>query len=420
MSLLVWIFAGLVLLALAGLAGGVLLIHRRHMQRWLPVYVSPPTPREAPRLDGPLELFIAVCDHFEPECYGTLRGPALERVRRWVRDYPRLFGEFRDHDGRPPQHTFFFPQDEYRPEYLDELKRLIDLGYGDVDVHLHHYNDNAERLREKLEGFRDTLYHRHGLLRRDPQTGEVVYGFIHGNWALCNSMPDGDCCGVDQELTVLKETGCYADFTYPSAPSPTQPPILNSIYYARDIPGRRGSHEVGIPARVGQPAPADHLLLIQGPLMLDWGRAKFGVLPRIENADLTGGRGASIRRLQLWLRAGVHVLGQPNWIFIKLHTHGCKPANVGTLLGPEMQRFHSELAAWAARRPGLRYHYVTAWEMARLVHAAERRESWESILRARERMARRGRGEGGTGEVVRPSADDTRSPRPALASAAGR
>lgn len=385
MPVTAWIIALLLLAGLAGLGVVAALIRMRNMQCWLPAYIRPPEPREPVDPDRPLDVFIALCDHYEPECYGTLRQPALERVRRWVREYPRAFAQFRDSDGRPPQHTFFFPQDEYRPEYLDELRQLVDLGYGDVDVHLHHYNDNAERLREKLESFRDTLWERHGLLRRDPLTGEVVYGFIHGNWALCNSQPDGDCCGVDQELTILKETGCYADFTYPSAPSPTQPPIINSIYYARDIPGRRKSHEVGLRARVGQPPPTDHLLLIQGPLALDWGRARYGVIPRTENADVHGGREASVRRLQLWLRAGVKVAGQPNWVFVKLHTHGCKPSNTATLLGPGMQRFHGELAAWAARRPGTRYHYVTAWEMAQLVHAAERGEDHAGVLLPKER-----------------------------------
>ena len=71
----------------------------------------------------------------------------------------------RDDDGRPPQHTFFFPEDEYRPEYLDALKPLCEAGFGDVDVHLHHDNDTAASLEDKLAGFRDTLYHRHGLLQ---------------------------------------------------------------------------------------------------------------------------------------------------------------------------------------------------------------------------------------------------------------
>jgi len=375
-----WIITGTGVPALAGAGIVSLLIRSRNAQRWLPSYYWPPEPRAFPDPAQPLQIFLAICDHYEPECYGAPRNVAIERVRRWTRDYAAAFNRFRDCRGRPPQHTFFFPQDEYRPEYLDELRKLVDGGFGDVDIHLHHHQDTAERLQEKLASFRDTLHQRHGLLRRDPRTGAVAYGFIHGNWALCNSHPCGDFCGVDQELTVLLETGCYADMTYPSAPSATQPRIINSIYYAKDIPGQRRSHEVGIRARVGQPAPEDHLLMLQGPLGLDWKRAKYGVVPRIENADLTGGRAASLERLDLWLKSGVHVAGQPNWIFIKLHTHGCKPSNIDTLLGPEMQQFHAELAEWSAARPDVRCHYVTAWELAQLVHAAERGDTVESVL----------------------------------------
>jgi hypothetical protein len=63
----------------------------------------------------------------------------------------------------------------------------------------------------------------------DPLSSRIAYGFVHGNWALCNSRPDGDWCGVNEELTVLAQTGCYADFTFPSAPSPTQPRMVNAV-----------------------------------------------------------------------------------------------------------------------------------------------------------------------------------------------
>jgi len=369
-------------LLLAGLAIFVLCLRARNMQYWLGSSVFPEERSLDWHPDDPVDVLIAICDHWEPRCYEASDERALERVARWREEYPRLFSSFHDVNGRAPQHTFFFPEDEYRPEYLDGIRPLLDQGFGDVDVHLHHHNDTAEQLREKLEAFRETLYHRHGLLRRDPRTGEIVYGFIHGNWALCNSRPDRCLCGVDAELTVLQETGCYADFTLPSAPSATQTQTINSIYYARDLPGQAKSHNRGIRARVGQAPPGNHLLMIQGPLLLDWGNRRFGVIPRIENGDLHGGRPGSRRRLQLWMKAGVHVAGRPGWRFIKLHTHGCKDENMETLLGAPMQNFHRELAQLHQQHPNFRYHYVTAWEMAQLVHQAEQnsRQSISDLL----------------------------------------
>lgn len=366
----------LFLLMVAGAGGlGIYVVRRvirsRNMQYWLPSYLWPAQATPAVSSEDVVDVFLAICDHWEPECYGATHRQALDRVNRWREEYPRLFEQFRDVNGRPPQYSFFYPQDEYRPEYLDGIRPLCEEGFGDVEVHLHHESDTAEQLAEKLLTFKETLYHQHGLLRRDPITNEIVYGFIHGNWALCNSRPDGYCCGVDQELQVLMNTGCYADFTLPSAPSDTQTRIINSIYYAQDIPDQRKSHNHGIRARVGQDPLKDHLLMIQGPLTLDWANRKFGLLPRIENGDLHGHRAGSKHRMNLWLNSGVVVAGQPNWRFVKLHTHGCKEENIDTLLGEPMQQFYREIESLQRERPNLRFHFVTAWEMAQLVHQAE-------------------------------------------------
>ncbi len=94
--------------------------------------------------------------------------------------------------------------------------------------------------------FKDLLAQRPGLLSRYRDTGELAYGFVHGNWALDNSHPEGRACGVNDELTILRETGCFADFTMPSAPSPTQTRKINSIYYAVDDPGKPKSHDWGM------------------------------------------------------------------------------------------------------------------------------------------------------------------------------
>lgn len=375
-------------------------IRQRQMQYWLGSWYFPTEPSKPPQYDEPVDVYLAVCDHYEPECYGATQAVAMERVLHWQREYPRLFGKFRDEDGRPPQHTFFFPQDEYRPEYLDALKPLCEAGYGDVDVHLHHDRDTAASLEDKLAQFRDTLFHRHGFLRRDPRTDEIVYGFIHGNWALCNSRPDGLLCGVDQELTVLLKTGCYADFTMPSAPSATQTRTINSIYYAQDQPGRRKSHDTGLRARVGQSAPSDRLLMVQGPLLPDWSSRKFGLIPRIENGDVHAGRPMTLRRFHLWRQAHVHVAGRPNSVFIKLHTHGCKDGNIDEWLGPRMVQFHDDLAAYRLQHPNLRLHYVTAWEMAQRVHRLESINSSQSSPRpamSAPSLVTAGRGERGRG-----------------------
>lgn len=369
-----WPAAGVTAGGLA--AGGLALreICRRNMHLWLPGYLASrltsPRRRHGAHCETPLDVFIAVCDHYEPEWGHPGKRTSLGRVERWHTEYPRLFERFHDSDGRPPQHSYFFPAEEYAPEYLDLLTDLHERGLGDVEIHLHHDNDTPDGLRGTLTDFKHLLHEQHGLLRRDPETGHIVYGFIHGNWALCNSRPDGRWCGVDHELPILLETGCYADFTMPSAPSNTQTRTINSIYYASDAPGRK-SHDVGMRAAVGRTPPPDSLLMIQGPLVPNWTERKAGIIPRIENGDLHANQPPTWLRLQNWLKAGVCVEGKPDWLFVKLHTHGAQEANMNMWLGDKVQEFHADLARHAEANPNFRYHYVTAWEMAQRVHAAE-------------------------------------------------
>ena len=340
----------------------------RGLDRWLASYIMQ-TPRRR-RPPGPVHLLLCIADHFEPKLGGAPLELARERVARWVEDYPRLLGEFRDADGRPPRHTFFYPLEEYEPEELDALGGLCEAGYGEVEVHHHHDGDSAEALRARLLDYKELIHRRHGLLARDKRTGELAYGFVHGNWALDNSRPDGRWCGVNNELDILRETGCYADFTLPSAPSPTQTRKINSIYYAVDDPLRPHSHDWGVDVGAS-PAPRASLMLIQGPLGLDWRRRKWGVVPRVENACIQANQPLEIGRLDAWLRARVQVPTRPDWFFVKLHTHGAAGANRRVLLGEPTVRFHEDLARRAAADPDFRVHYVTAREMYNLASAAE-------------------------------------------------
>lgn len=370
-----WLLGGGVAAAGVGLGavGLSVALRRRGMHRWIVPYLLSARRRRSPRPGQPVHLILAVCDHYEPKRAGASIEKARERVRQWVEEYPKLFARFRDSDGYPPQHSFFYPAEEYEPELLDAIAGLCrnrdGNRYGEVEVHLHHDNDTAENLRRTLLEFKRTLAERHGCLSRDKETGEIAYGFIHGNWALDNCRSDGRLCGVNNELDVLRETGCYADFTLPSAPSETQTQKINSIYWAVDDPRRPKSHDTGVDVGRG-PRPANSLLMIQGPLLLDWGSRKLGVLPKIENSCLQKSQPPCKKRLDLWLRACVNIPTKPNWFFVKLHTHGVNEPNQDVLLGEPMVRFHEVLQDRANRDPLFRFHYVTAREMANIALAA--------------------------------------------------
>ena len=146
---------------------------------------------------------------------------------------------------------------------------------------------------------------------------------------------------------------------------------VNSIYYAKDDPLRPKSHDRGTPSAVGKAPPDESLLMVQGPLVVDWTDRIKGIVPRIDYCNLQGRRGATLARLLRWIDASVIVQGQPNWRFVKLHTHGCEEDNMELLLTDQMAKFHRDLAEYAASQPNFAYHYVTAREMAGLVRQAE-------------------------------------------------
>ena len=204
----------------------------RAIDKWLAGYLKSAMtrPKDVP---GPRHLMFCLADHFEPFERNATQEKAAEFVARWTAEFPAIAGKYRDADGMKPRHTFFYPQEEYDEDCVGRLSNICAQRIGEVEIHLHHRNDTKEGFRSKLESFRGILRQKHGLLGDDKE-GKVRYGFIHGNWALCNSRPDGDWCGVNEELGILRETGCYADFTFPSAPSPTQPRMVNAIYYASD------------------------------------------------------------------------------------------------------------------------------------------------------------------------------------------
>ncbi len=361
-----WAAGTLAALGVVGL-GGWRLVRSRNMEYWLGAHVSGQLRRLGLRSapgKAPKHVYFCFADHYEPYGGTKDREMAHRRVARWMEEYPAIAARHRDSNGRSPQHSFFYPAEEYDAELLDHLALLCRNGHGDVEVHLHHDNDNAENLRRTLLEFVDVLHHRHGLLRRDPVTGRLQWVFIHGNWALDNSRPDGRWCGVDNELAVLAETGCVADMTMPSAPSDTQTRKINSLYFARGHEGCRKSHDHGRDVEVGSWAAPGELLMVQGPLTLNWREGKLGLVPRIESAELSIDAPPTPHRVALWGRCGISVHGAPDHVFIKVHTHGATERSMQMLFDQGgFDRLWTELERQYRDQPGCSLHYVTAWEM---------------------------------------------------------
>ncbi|HEX7957096.1 MAG TPA: hypothetical protein VF508_09145 [Pyrinomonadaceae bacterium] len=344
--------------------------------RWLPGYGLRRLARNGGGVARGAHLVIALADHFEPAYLPEAPhdfAPLAEQERRleeWCRVYPGIFRAWRDAEGFPFRHTYFSPAEQYHAPLLERLAAHCRDGWGEVEIHLHHgvsEPDTAAATRRALAEFRDALVG-HGCLSRWEGEAGARYAFVHGNWALANSA-GGRFCGVDEEMQLLAETGCYADMTLPSFPSVGQVPKVNSLYECEPPLARRAPHRRGRDLRAGR-APETFPLMVQGPLGLDFGgRASRLPLPKIENGELTTAHPPTLGRLRLWRRTAVAVEGRPDWVFVKLHCHGMNPLDGEAMLGGLIQHFLQELTE-ESRAEGFALHFVTAREMVNVILAA--------------------------------------------------
>ena len=347
----------------------VFLVFQKNIHIWLLGYLGTLLRQFRLRNAPVTDIYVCVADHFEPYNGGVGQDIARTRVDAWFQNYPAIATKYIDSYGNHPCVTFFYPEEEYDPAILDKLAELSRSGIGDVEIHLHHDSDTAEGLTEKLNKFKSVLHEKHGLLRLDENGEEIIYAFIHGNWALDNSRPDGSKCGVSNELQVLVDTGCYMDMTLPSAPSPTQTTKINSIYFAKGVEGKNKSHDTGRDVRVGDPWNGkDELLMVQGPLAFNFFDRKFGILPRIEASELSVDALPTRDRLSIWTNCRIAVSGSDDTIFIKLHTHGAEDRNIQALLNDGgLDRLWKLFDELRVNNEEIRLHYVSAYGMYRVI-----------------------------------------------------
>src|SRR5207247_1042266 len=70
---------------------------------------------------GPTHVFLLFIDHFEPKL-------DVDRTRDWADRYVAFAAHHRDAQGRPPQHTWFYPGEQPDARIFEQLRRLTSLG----------------------------------------------------------------------------------------------------------------------------------------------------------------------------------------------------------------------------------------------------------------------------------------------------
>ena len=106
------------------------------------------------------------------------------------------------------------------------------------------------------------------------------------------------------------------------------------------------------------------LLMIQGPLKLNWKSRRFGLIPRIESSELSGDAPPTKQRIDLWESANICIENAEEHVFIKLYTHGLQEKNSRMFFEKNgFETLWSELESRYKDSENHSLHYVSAWQM---------------------------------------------------------
>ena len=353
------LFIQLALCALFAYASGWgVRLYARKYYVFAPSYLQWAMTAAAPLNGRPTDIFFLFVDHFEPNYDVGL-------VREWTAKYRHLAERHHDAEGRPLQHTWFYPGEQSDDAILDALRDMTTSGLGEVELHFHHGFDTEASLRNRLSSA-IADFQQFGFLKT--AAGRTAFGFIHGNSGLDNS--DGpEFCGVNSELRLLRDLGCFADFTFPSLYLNAQPPSVNAIFAARDDDGPK-SYARRLPLASLRSGSAD-LMIFEGPLVFAPTLSLRRLFAELDDGNVREVAPASPPRIERWIRANIHVPERPDWVFVKVFAHGVSSAgDVEASVGPTVDRALSYLESHYNDGRRYRLHYITARQAFNLARAA--------------------------------------------------
>ncbi len=320
-------------------------------------------------------IVFTIANHFEPawSAGGLLNiDDQRRRLDEWHLMARRTGEALRDVDGTKFRHTNFYPAEQYDRAILEKMAEIQGEGLGETEVHLHHgveTPDTSANLRRVLTEFRDCLAGEHKLLSRFDGDGIPHWAFVHGNLALGNSC-GGRFCGVDDEMGILEETGCYADMTLPSAPDQSQVAMINKIYECGLPHHEPVPHRHGRPLETGAASPR-FPLIFQGPLVFNWTRRIKGLpVPRLDDGALVANQPSDLARFERWKNANVTVRGRSDWIFVKLYCHGFFDHDQSACIGDDVRSFFQMIIDNGERTGDYKVYFASAREATNMVLAA--------------------------------------------------
>ena len=317
---------------------------------WLPGYVSWLFHQEK-AAGAPVHVFFS-------SSITSSRARTAAMMDRWVSEYPKIAGPASRQRGAPVAAHVVLPGEQPIDRNMTALQKLVAGGYGETELHLHHFNDTPQSARERFQRA-IAWFQTFGFLRC--ADGATHFGFIHGNWSLDNSRGNA-FCGNNRELAMLRELGCFGDYTFSSIFYESQPSSVNNIFEATDDDRRNptiAAWRCGLASE-----PAGDLLIFQGPLLLVPTARPAKLFLEVENAgDSRGGAGHAAPRGRL--DAGQHPRGRTSRVAVRQDPHARRQRQGRTrtrFWGPELDQALTYMEK--TYNDGAHYvlHYVTARE----------------------------------------------------------
>lgn len=310
--------------------------------------------------DDEKHLIFVMVDHYE---HGGRR--AKERGAKeneiWCDKFMEISDRHEDDYGNNFRYTWFYPFGHHNDKIMERLSKMAYGGYGEVELHWHLSSSSSvnrenftAKLSEAIEWFQS-----YGAFIT-AEDSKTAFAYVAGIWDLDAGRGGIETHGITDQIQKLVDQGCYADFTFSTIGTNAQPSTVNSLYYVTDDPDEPKSYDTGQHSKVGNTVE-DKLLIFQGPSALSWnGDIEYGAIendPRFETC-----------RISKWIDANVHFHGRPEWIFVKVYSHGAQSQDV--VLKHDMDWMLTSLREECKQRE-IKLHFMTAREAFNVVKSAE-------------------------------------------------
>ena len=72
------------------------------------------------------------------------------KMEDWYTKFLLLAKDYKDSDGGPLKYSWFYFADGYKKEVIEKISELCRMGFGEIELQLHHKNDTQDSFRKKI------------------------------------------------------------------------------------------------------------------------------------------------------------------------------------------------------------------------------------------------------------------------------